>query len=87
MSTSITLERGAILDHYIQMMGALDDLRHNRAFNGVEQAAAVNAVTYDLMVFRDQNDITLPELEMWRKRNVKVATSVKHAVQLLGEVA
>lgn len=88
MSTSITLERGAVLDHYIKMMGAVDDMRHCKAFGGADElAAALNSATADLMAFREQNDITIPELSAWRKRNVKVAVSVKHAVQLLGAVA
>ena len=88
MSTSITLERGAILDHYIKMMGAVDDMRHCKAFGGAdEMAAALNSATADLMAFREQHDITIPELGAWSKRNVKVATSVKHAVELMGMVA
>lgn len=88
MNNAITAERGAILDHYIKMMGAVDDMRHCKAFGGVgELSAALNSATADLLAFREQNDITIPELGAWSKRNVKVATSVKHAVQLLGAVA
>jgi hypothetical protein len=88
MSTSITLERGAVLDHYIKLMGAVDDMRHCKAFGGAdEQAAALSSATADLLMFRDQHDITIQELGAWSKRNVKVAVSVKHAVQLLGAVA
>lgn len=88
MNTSITLERGAILDHYIDMMARIDDMRHCKAFGAVdEQAAALNSATADLMAFRDLHDITIQELGAWSKRNVQVASSVKHAVQLLGAVA
>jgi len=84
VNTLISLERGAVLDHYIKLMSQLDDLHHGYSVNGAERAAAINSATSDLMDFRDQHDITIPELTAWRNRNVKKATSVSHAIQLLG---
>lgn len=83
MSDAITLERGAVLDHYIQMTMDIDGLRHSKSIDSSERAAALNSCTADLMAFRDQHDITIAELTSWTKRNVKRASSVSHAVQLL----
>lgn len=81
--SSISLERGAVLDHYIRMTAELDDLHHSQHVNGWERSAAISSKTADLMAFRDNNNITIPELTEWRNRGVKKATSVAHAIHLL----
>lgn len=81
---TFTLERQALLAHYEKLLFAIEDTQHqNRMQHNAERDAEVSALTADALQFRDQHDITIAELNSWKKRNVKRASSVQHAVQLL----
>lgn len=81
---NLTLERQALLAHYEKLLFAIEDTQHqNRMHWNPERNAEVSALTADALHFRDMHDITIAELNSWKKRNVKRASSVQHAVQLL----
>lgn len=85
---TFTLERQALLAHYEKLLFAIEDTQHqNRMQWNAERDAEVSALTADALQFRDQHDITIAELNSWKKRNVKRASSVQHAVQLLSRSA
>lgn len=85
---TFTLERQALLAHYEKMLHAIEDKQHeNRMQRNAERDAEVSALTADALRFRDMHDITIAELNSWKKRNVKRASSVAHAVQLLSRSA
>lgn len=48
---------------------------------------AMNIAVAEQMNFRQLHNITIPEMTAWSKRNTQTATSVEHAVELLGRVA
>ncbi len=85
---TFTLERQALLAHYEKLLHAIEDTQHqNRMQRNAERDAEVSALTANALHFRDQHDITIAELNSWKKRNVKRASSVAHAVQLLSRSA
>lgn len=81
---TLTLERQALLAHYEKLLFAIEDTQHqNRMQWNAERDAEVSALTAEALHFRDMHDITIAELNSWKKRNVKRASSVQHAIQLL----
>ena len=85
---SFSLEREAVLTHYIGLMHQISDKQHeNRMHFNPERNAEVQALTADALNFRDQHGITIAELNAFRDRNAKKATSVAHAFQLLSRSA
>ena len=85
---TFTLEREAVLTHYIELMHQVSDKRHEDWMHrNPERNAEVNALTAELLTFRDQHGITIAELNAFRDRNAKKATSVAHAFQLLSRSA
>lgn len=85
---TFTLERQALLAHYESLLHAIEDKQTEiRMQYNPERNAEVSALTADALHFRDQHDITIAELNSWKKRNVKRASSVQHAVQLLSRSA
>lgn len=82
--SQFSLERQALLAHYENLLFAIEDKQtENRMHYNPERNAEVSALTADALHFRDQHDITIAELNSWKKRNVQRASSVQHAVQLL----
>lgn len=82
--SQFTLEREAVLTHYIRLTNQISDLQHaDRMQRNAERNAEVQALTAELLTFRDQHGITIAELNAFRDRNAKKATSVTHAFQLL----
>lgn len=85
---TFTLERQALLAHYESLLYAIEDTQTEiRMQYNPERNAEVSALTADALHFRDQHDITIAELNSWKKRNVQRASSVQHAVQLLSRSA
>lgn len=85
---TFTLERQALLAHYESLLHAIEDTQTEiRMQYNPERNAEVSALTADALHFRDQHDITIAELNSWKKRNVQRASSVQHAVQLLSRSA
>ncbi|MDZ7868793.1 MAG: hypothetical protein U5L02_06245 [Rheinheimera sp.] len=85
---TFTLERQALLAHYEGLLHSIEDTQtESRMQHNPERNAEVSALTADALQFRDMHDITITELNSWKKRNVQRASSVAHAVQLLSRSA
>jgi len=85
---TFTLERQALLAHYEGLLHSIEDKQtESRMQHNPERNAEVSALTADALHFRDQHDITIAELNSWKKRNVHRASSIQHAVQLLSRSA
>lgn len=85
---TFTLERQALLTHYIELMHQISDKQHENRMNfNPARNAEVQSLTADALNFRDQHGITIAELNAFRDRNAKKATSVAHAFQLLSRSA